>query len=68
MQARINGRAGGTDARHSASTLPFDPSGSIRLVLVGSAVLPQTATHLAAYTKEQLLKRGIELETAPRLR
>ncbi len=36
----------------------------IRLVLVGSAVLPQTATHLAAYTKEQLLKRGIELETA----
>ena len=37
---------------------------SIRLVLVGSAVLPQTATHLAAYTTEQLLKRGIELETA----
>ncbi len=36
----------------------------IRLVLVGSAVLPQTATNLAAYTKEQLLKRGIELETA----
>jgi NADH dehydrogenase len=37
---------------------------SIRLVLVGSAVLPQTATRLATYTKEQLLKRGIELETA----
>ena len=37
---------------------------TIRLVLVGSAVLPQTATNLAAYTKEQLVKRGIELETA----
>ena len=35
----------------------------IRLVLVGSAVLPQTATNLAAYTKEQLIARGIELET-----
>jgi len=36
----------------------------VRLVLVGSAVLPQTATHLATYTKEQLLERGIALETA----
>ena len=43
---------------------PSIPRESIRLVLVGSAVLPQTATNLAAYTKEQLLKRGIELETA----
>lgn len=43
---------------------PSIPPDSIRLVLVGSAVLPQTATNLAAYTKEQLLKRGIELETA----
>ena len=43
---------------------PAIPHDSIRLVLVGSAVLPQTATNLAAYTKEQLLKRGIELETA----
>jgi len=43
---------------------PSIPQDTIRLVLVGSAVLPQTATHLAAYTKEQLLKRGIELETA----
>ena len=43
---------------------PSIPRDSIRLVLVGSAVLPQTATNLAAYTKEQLLKRGIELETA----
>ena len=43
---------------------PSIPRDRICLVLVGSAVLPQTATHLAAYTKEQLLKRGIELETA----
>lgn len=43
---------------------PSIPMNGVRLVLVGSAVLPQTATHLAAYTKEQLLERGIELETA----
>src|SRR5258705_911140 len=36
----------------------------VRLVLVGSAILPQTATNLAAYTKEQLLQRGIEIETS----
>lgn len=42
---------------------PSIPPESIRLVLVGSAILPQTATNLAAYTKEQLLHRGIELET-----
>ena len=42
---------------------PSIPEDSIRLVLVGSVVLPQTATNLAQYTKEQLLKRGIELET-----
>ena len=46
-------------ARHYPSIEPAD----IRLVLVGSAVLPQTATNLAAYTKEQLVRRGIELET-----
>jgi NADH dehydrogenase len=43
---------------------PSIPRSAVRLVLVGSAVLPQTATNLAAYTKEQLVKRGIELETA----
>lgn len=43
---------------------PSIPRDGIRLVLVGSAVLPQTATNLATYTKEQLLTRGIELETA----
>jgi NADH dehydrogenase len=42
---------------------PSVPPGSVRLVLVGSAVLPQTATNLAAYTKEQLIARGIEIET-----
>ena len=43
---------------------PNIPRDVVRLVLVGSAVLPQTATNLAAYTKEQLLQRGIELEAA----
>jgi NADH dehydrogenase len=43
---------------------PSIPHDSIQLVLVGSAVLPQTATNLATYTREQLLKRGIVLETA----
>ena len=42
---------------------PSVPRDAIRLVLVGSAILPQTATNLAAYTREQLLGRGIELET-----
>jgi NADH dehydrogenase len=42
---------------------PSIPKDSVRLVLVGSAVLPQTATNLAAYAREQLLARGIELET-----
>lgn len=43
---------------------PSIPPDDVRLVLVGSAVLPQTARNLAAYTKEQLIKRGIQLETA----
>ena len=42
---------------------PSIPPSDVRLVLVGSAVLPQTATNLASYAREQLLKRGIELET-----
>lgn len=41
---------------------PSIPPDSVRLVLVGSAVLPQTATNLAAYAREQLLRRGIELD------
>ena len=43
---------------------PTIPPDAVRLVLVGSTVLPQTATNLAAYTRDQLVKRGIELETA----
>ena len=42
---------------------PSIPRETIRLVLVGSSVLPQTATNLAKYAREQLLQRGIELET-----
>jgi NADH dehydrogenase len=43
---------------------PSIPPAAVRLVLVGRDVLPQTATNLAAYTKEQLLKRGIQLEAS----
>ena len=43
---------------------PTIPRDAVGLVLVGSAILPQTATNLAAYAKEQLAQRGIELETA----
>ena len=42
---------------------PSVSENEVRLVLVGGAILPQTATNLAAYAKEQLLRRGIELET-----
>ncbi len=41
---------------------PSIPRDAVRLVLVGSSVLPQTARNLAEYTKEQLRKRGIEIE------
>jgi NADH dehydrogenase len=37
---------------------------NVRLVLVGSTILPQTVTKLAAYAQEQLLARGIEHEKA----
>ena len=43
---------------------PSIPPESIRLVLVGRTVLPQTATNLADYAREVLLKRGIELESS----
>ena len=43
---------------------PSIPADGVRLVLVGSAILPQTASNLAAYAREQLLSRGIELETS----
>ncbi len=60
LVAAIEELARGILLRH----YPSIPRDAVRLVLVGSAVLPQTATNLAAYTKEQLLERGIELETA----
>jgi len=60
LAAAIEELARGILLRH----YPSIPRDVVRLVLVGSAVLPQTATNLAAYTKEQLLERGIELETA----
>src|SRR5882724_8071155 len=43
---------------------PTIPPSDVRLVLVGSGILPQTATNLAAYAKVQLEARGIEIETA----
>jgi NADH dehydrogenase len=60
LAAAVEELARGILLRH----YPSIPRDTVRLVLVGSAVLPQTATNLAAYTKEQLVKRGIELETA----
>jgi len=60
LVAAIEELARGIALRH----YPTIPRDAVRLVLVGSAVLPQTATNLAAYTKEQLLARDIELETA----
>ena len=45
--------------RHYPSIRPDE----VRLVLVGSAVLPQTAPDLAAYTRQRLMSRGIELES-----
>src|SRR5262252_7455974 len=60
LAAAIEELARGILLRH----YPSIPRDVVRFVLVSSAVLPQTATNLAAYTKEQLLERGIELETA----
>ena len=59
LTAAVEELAKGILLRH----YPTIPRDTIRLVLVGSAVLPQTATNLAAYAREQLLARGIELET-----
>jgi NADH dehydrogenase len=60
LAAAVEELARGILLRH----YPSVPRDAVRLVLIGSAVLPQTATNLAAYTKEQLVKRGIELETS----
>jgi NADH:ubiquinone reductase (H+-translocating) len=42
---------------------PTIPASDVRLVLVGSGILPQTATNLAGYAKAQLEARGIEIES-----
>ncbi len=60
LMAAMEELTGGILHRH----YPSIPRDAIRLVLVGSTILPQTATNLAAYAKEQLLQRGIELETS----
>ncbi|HSB77623.1 MAG TPA: NAD(P)/FAD-dependent oxidoreductase [Candidatus Methylomirabilis sp.] len=60
LMAALEELAGGILLRH----YPSIPRDAVRLVLVGSAVLPQTATNLAEYAREQLLRRGIELETS----
>ena len=44
---------------------PRVPPETVRLVLVGSQVLPQTATNLAAYTKERLLAAGHRARDRP---
>jgi NADH dehydrogenase len=43
---------------------PTIPRQDVRLVLVGSTILPQTARNLAAYATEQLQQRGIEIEAS----
>jgi len=60
LMAALEELTRGIMIRHYPSLAPD----MIRLVLVGSAILPQTATNLAAYTKEQLVRRGIEIETS----
>ena len=58
LAAAVEELARGILVRHYPTIRPED----VRLVLVGSAVLPQTAPDLAAYTKARLVARGIELE------
>jgi NADH dehydrogenase len=58
LMAAVEELARGILLRH----YPTIPADAVRLVLVGSAILPQTATNLAAYAKERLLGRTIELE------
>ena len=60
LMAALEELTRGIMIRHYPSLTPD----MIRLVLVGSAILPQTATNLAVYTKEQLVQRGIEIETS----
>jgi NADH dehydrogenase len=59
LAAALEELARGILVRHYPRIRPDE----VRLVLVGSAVLPQTAPDLAAYTTQRLMSRGIELET-----
>jgi NADH dehydrogenase len=59
LMAALEELARGILLRH----YPTVPGDTVRLVLVGSGILPQTATHLAAWAKDQLERRGIEIET-----
>ena len=58
LAAALEELARGILVRHYPTIGPAE----VRLVLVGSAVLPQTAPDLAAYTKARLTARGVELE------
>jgi len=60
LMAAIEELARGVLLRH----YPTIPPGTVRLVLVGSGVLPQTAKNLAAWAKDELERRGIEFEAA----
>jgi NADH:ubiquinone reductase (H+-translocating) len=60
LMAAVEELARGILLRH----YPSIPADAVRLVLVGSAILPQTASNLAAYAKERLIGRRIELETS----
>ena len=60
LMAALEELARGILLRH----YPTVPGDTVRLVLVGSGILPQTAARLAAWAKDQLEDRGIEIETA----
>jgi NADH dehydrogenase len=60
LMAAVEELARGILLRH----YPSVPVSDVRLVLVGSAILPQTATNLARYARTQLEARGIEIEGA----
>lgn len=60
LVAAIEELARGILLRH----YPTVPRAAVRLVLVGSGILPQTAPRLAAWATGELERRGIELERA----
>jgi NADH dehydrogenase len=60
LMAAVEELARGILLRH----YPTIPADAIRLVLVGSGILPQTAPRLAGWARRELERRGIEIETA----